>query len=287
MRLGPPLLIALPAALAGCAIPGPDVPREREAEIRSFVYSARLPIEEGLERSQIAAFRSAANGDEPLVVYVHGTPGDASNFASFLVDPVEGTQSVSIDRPGFGMSRPRRAVSSLAAQAAAIAPLLEARDGVKPILVGHSYGGPVIAQVAADYPGLVGGVVLLAASLDPGLERILLIQRVGALPIVDMLLPRWLRNTNRELMPLEGELELLEPRLAEIGVPITIIHGTEDSLVPYANVDFMVEHFGPRARVVTLDGGNHFIPWNSEDVIRREIAAMAAGLATPAVEIAD
>jgi pimeloyl-ACP methyl ester carboxylesterase len=138
------------------------------------------------------------------------------------------------------------------------------------VLLGHSLGGPVVAQVAATYPDRVSAVVFLAASLDPALESIHPMQRVGAWPPVRMMLPRAIRNANAELMALEPELVQLTGRLPRITSKVVIVHGTKDDLVPVANVAFMQAHLTGASCVKTilLEGRNHFLPWNSADVVR-------------------
>jgi pimeloyl-ACP methyl ester carboxylesterase len=61
---------------------------------------------------------------------------------------------------------------SLRMQSACLAPLLRlGKSAKKPILVGHSLGGPVAARLAMDYPDEVGGLILVAPSIDPELEK--------------------------------------------------------------------------------------------------------------------
>lgn len=211
------------------------------------------------------------------VVFVHGTPGSADGWEDFLKNVPEGFEYVAIDRPGFGESDPRKAVIDLSAQAAAIAPLLVKRAGKWPILVGHSLGGPVVAQVAVDTPNKIGGIVIAAGSLDPKLEKVHFMQPVGEWWPVRKMLPRTIRNANQELIALQGELEELEERLSTIHHPIVVIHGTVDNLVPYENVAFMKKHFqkNENLTVVTLDGQNHFLPWNSKTHIDAAIQKLS------------
>jgi pimeloyl-ACP methyl ester carboxylesterase len=260
--------------LAGCAIPGPATDSEEMA--------AQLPH----NTLQLAAYKlSYIEAGDPagnLVVFVHGTPGDATGWADYLMTVPTGYHYVAIDRPGFGQSGPDGAVTSLSEQAAAIAALIRAK-GTKPaVLVGHSLGGPIVAQLAADHPDLAAALVIVAGSLDPALEEILFIQHIGETWPVRALLPRMVRNANREILALEPQLEALAPRLAAITVPVTIVHGTKDNLVPFANVAFMKKHLtGTTAMDVSvLEGQNHFLPWNSKDKIEAAIAKAFAMMPT-------
>lgn len=237
----------------------------------------RYPVPE-LDGLTVQAWRAGDAGGR-RVILVHGTPGSAGGWASYLANPPAGLEMVALDRPGFGSSTPEQAVTGLPEQAAALAPLMQTRAGKRPILVGHSLGGPVVARAAIDYPDRVGGLIIIAGSLDPDLEKVHFLQPVGEWWGVRALLPRTIRNANRELMALEDELREMAPRLGEIACPVTLIHGTQDPLVPYENVAFMQENLSAAAiELIRLAGQNHFLVWNNKPVIDRAIAAMAARL---------
>ncbi len=226
----------------------------------------------------LMTFQSGDEDGQPII-FVHRTPGAADNWAYFLHKPRPGFRVIAVDRPGFGETTPGSALPDLSDQAAALHPLLVSLSGRNPILVGHSFGAPVVCQAAVDYPDLVGGLVIVAGSVSPSVEVIYSIQYVGDLPGIRLLLPRSLRNFNHELIPLRHGLEGLAPRLAEITCPVIIIHGTEDRLVPFENVAFMTEHFreGVIRDTIVLEGENHFLPWTAQDEIWDAIDGTAFG----------
>lgn len=260
---------ALGVALAavGCAPPGP---RAAQGLVEPLRTSVRV---QGPLDLTLSLLRSGDPSGTRLIL-VHGTPGSAASWADYLLDPPPGLEVVALDRPGFGRSGPSAALPRLEDQAAAVRALLPA-DGRRVVLLGHSLGGPVVARVAADEPGRVAAVVLLAASLDPGLERIHPMQRLGAWAPVRGLLPRSLRNANAELMALKPELEALAPDLPRIRAPVVIVHGTDDDLVPVANVPYLQARLTGAAcvKTVLLTGRNHFLPWNAETEVRGAIQA--------------
>ena len=218
------------------------------------------------------SYLRAGEADGARVIMVHGTPGSATAWADYLLSPPPGIELVALDRPGFGRSGPVDAVIRLADQAAAVSALMR-HDERPVVLVGHSLGGAVVARVAADQPQRVGAIVLLAASLDPALETIHPVQHLGAWPPMKALLPRAIRNANAELMALKVELQALERALARITGDVVIVHGTDDDLVPVANVPFAQSRLcaARSVRVVLLEGRNHFLPWNSEAAVRDAI----------------
>lgn len=268
-------LIAL--VLGGCAMPATpdakDVARDRLVRSSYAVPALGLTI----------SMLSRGDPHARRVIFVHGTPGSATAWEHYIARPPQRVEAVAVDRPGFGATLPRGAMPSLRAQAAAIAPLLVARGGQWPILVGHSLGGPIVAQVAADNPGKVGGLLILAGSFDPGVERTYWVQYMGEWPMIRSMLPGALRSANRELMALKPDLEALAPRLGALRCPVRVVHGTKDGNVPYSNVAFLRAHLTHAASfdVTTLPGQNHFIVWNEEPAVRAALAALLAEPATP------
>jgi pimeloyl-ACP methyl ester carboxylesterase len=252
-------------AAVGRAPKGPKAPLSLVEPMRAHLA---VSTPQGLTLSLLRSGDPAGT----RLILVHGTPGSAASWADYLLNPPPGAEVVALDRPGFGLSGPQQAMTRLADQAAAVRTLLP-DDGRPAVLVGHSLGGPVVARVAADDPGRVAGVVLLAASLSPALETIHPLQRVGAWPPVRSLLPRPLRNANAELLALKPELEALAQDLSQITAPVVIVHGTADDLVPVANVPYAQARLtnSRSFKTVLLEGRNHFLPWNSEPEVRAAI----------------
>jgi len=225
------------------------------------------------------SYLRAGDASKQRVIFVHGTPGQSEGWLRYLRATPADLEFIAVDRPGFGATEPLELVAELQHQAAAIAPLLVSRDGKKPILVGHSLGGPIVAELAATYADQIGGVVMLAGSVDPAQEEIKAIQYIGRYPPALWLLPKYLKNTNEEVFALKPELELLGKKLDKITSPMIIIHGTADDLVPYENVPYMLAKI-TQARpleLLTLEGQNHFLPWNSEGHVRAAIDRIVAG----------
>jgi pimeloyl-ACP methyl ester carboxylesterase len=237
------------------------------------IDALRHSVTVGAPLNTTLSYLQAGNPKAPRLILVHGTPGSASGWSEYLLNPPPGADVVALDRPGFGDSGPEGALTSLEAQAAAVYALFPT-DGRRVVLLGHSLGGPIVARVAAEHPDRVAAVVLLAASLDPGLEEINPMQWVGTWTAVRWALPRAIRNANAELIALKPELESLARLLPKITAPVLIVHGTRDDLVPVANVPFMkVGLSGARCvKTELLEGQNHFLPWNSAVVVRQAIA---------------
>ena len=91
------------------------------------------------------------------------------------------------------------------------------------------------------------------------------------------MIPRFVRNSNRELLPLKQELQTLASELGRLQCPVIILHAPDDILVPFSNVGFLRDRLPPKflAGVVVLEGKNHFIPWNAEDAVKAAIRTVA------------
>ncbi len=212
----------------------------------------------------------------PTVLFIHGSPGSWDAFIGFFADSTLYTKAhlISADRPGFGKSELGQPEPSLQAQAAALAPLLTlGRVGQqKPILVGHSLGGPVAVRLAIDFPDAVGGLILVAGSVDPALEAQEWYRPVlGSFPVRQWL-PTEFDVSNMEIWPLKGELEKMKPGWATIRVPVTVIQGETDDLVPPGNAQFARRMLtNAPVTMQMIPGMNHFIPWSRPDLIHDAI----------------
>lgn len=271
-------------ALVGC---GPPIP-----------HGAALPrymLQSGGSPPRALSYLSTGDDSLPRVIYVHGTPGSATDLDSYLRQPVPGLQPVAVDRLGFGQSLPGlhrgvvhdsasgkqvtiepAVVTSFHDQAAAIAPLLVERQGRYPILVGHSLGGPIVAQVAAEYPDRVSGLVILAGSLDPSLEKLHWYNDVARWWILRPLIGRAMLHANQEVLAAKAEEEKLAPLLGLIRCPVIIVQGTKDELVPYANALYtqkMLTH-SAKVELISIPGANHFLPWLQADAVRAAVAEL-------------
>lgn len=116
-------------------------------------------------------------GSGPLVLFVQGGAAIHSPYWGPIVPEVSSfATTVRLDRPGVGRSPHTGAPLSLAEQASHLAEVIVSLDKGPAVVAGHSLGGPVTIQLAADYPELVSGVVLFDPTpIDPSsAQKILL-----------------------------------------------------------------------------------------------------------------
>ncbi|WP_315818424.1 alpha/beta hydrolase [Paraflavitalea speifideaquila] len=146
-------------------------------------------------------YATTGNDNLPTLVFIHGTPGSWDAFADYLQDSLLLLQyrMVSIDRPGFGYSdfgKPEH----LLRQSELISPVLEKLDNGRPIyLAGHSLGGPLIIQLAADNPTLIAALEMIAGSVDPAEEKPEKWRPILFKTPLNRLVPGAFRPSNKEL----------------------------------------------------------------------------------------
>lgn len=210
--------------------------------------------------------------DLPTIIFVHGTPGSWNAFEDYLKDKElqQKFRLISIDRPGFGNSDFGHALN-LADQSLIISPLLDYIKNDKPVyLVGHSLGGPMVVKLAADNPGKINALVLLAASNDPAAEKPEKWRPVLYKTPLKYFIPGALRPSNVELWYLKKDLVDLKADFQKITCPVYIVHGKKDMLVPFSNVAYSKKMLANNEHVEELifENENHFIPWTRYEEIK-------------------
>lgn len=215
------------------------------------------------------------NKDGQTLVFVHGSPGSWDAYKAYLTDSVllKSFRIIAPDRPGFGKSNFRRSMG-LKPQAILLNELLRQLDNGKPqTLIGHSYGGPLIVQMALEQAGLYENLVILAGALDPAAEKPEKWRKPLTWFPLKYLVPGALKPSNDELWMLKEDLKVMQPQLNQLTQRTLIIHGEEDKLVPYQNVPFMEKHFSnvDSLKVISIEKENHFIVWDQEQLVKNSI----------------
>ena len=261
-------LSVLSAMISSCANPAAGVKPEAER------FKTKFPDQIQKFRSQSRTLQYAWSGDpkKQAILFVHGSPGSWEGWVHFLLDTnlSNNFHVISIDRPGYGGSGDGQSEISLEQQAEDIFQVLKINLSKKPaILVGHSFGGPVIAKIAMLHPEHIGGLVFVASSVSPDLEKTKWIQTPATWWPIRDLIPNALRVCNEEILPLKGELIKMLPDWKKITAKSVLIQGGQDTLVPPENQEFLAEHLpnGSVLKVVRIEDLNHFVPWERPDLI--------------------
>ncbi|MFT7472334.1 MAG: pimeloyl-ACP methyl ester carboxylesterase [Kiritimatiellia bacterium] len=226
---------------------------------------------------------SASAQPKQLIIFVHGTPGSYTAFRSYLNDPVmqEKFHMISVTRPGWRNDEDTK-VPSLDDQAAALRPLLDMdRSGKGALLMGHSYGGPVIARTAMNYSELIAGLIFVATTGDPELSAPRWYNRF-AVALPRFVLGASLKGANAEIMPLRPQLEAMVPRWQDITMPVLIVQGDKDRLVHPGNALFMQRMLiNSEVRYLHREGLGHFVLWEEAPLIRDNLIELFASRSDP------
>ena len=213
------------------------------------------------------------------VVFIHGSPGGAGVWATQFADPVSNANYFAYNRPGFGASTPTLSQPHLQMQVAALMQLIAAADVHRPILVGHSYGGPIALLAAVQHPDKVRGALLIGGDVDPAEEKPWLVQYLLGWRLTAWLLPQPLRQSNREMLTARADLLELQKQLPNLQVPVAMLHGVKDPLVPVANVGWLAEELSSAGKTnlftsMVYSNYNHFIPWEEPEAVQAAIRSL-------------
>jgi len=177
---------------------------------------------------------------------------------------------VAIDRPGFGYSDFGDALH-LQEQAKLILPLIESLKNNQPIyLMGHSYGGPLIVQLAASEPGLFKQIILVAGAIDVRQEKKETWRKVMEVKPLYWLLPGSFAPSNTELLYLKQDLIPLESEMSKVTCDVHFVHGSKDTWVPIENIAFGKKMMVNARSIMadTIINADHQIPWkNRQELI--------------------
>ena len=134
----------------------------REARFRAaFPPLGQFVTVDGLQVHYVIA------GSGPDLVLIHGSSGNLRDFTFKLVPLLaEKYRVIAFDRPGLGYSD-ALPDGSIFAQAEHLAKAARELGIERPILVGHSYGGPVAIAWALAHPEETSALVTLAAPVRP------------------------------------------------------------------------------------------------------------------------
>ena len=269
--------VLLAISLTGCF-----APKELEREWQIFDKIVLDNVEISRQYFEVDGDRLfyAAAGDKtkPALIIIHGTPGNWHQYARYMLNEQlrERFYVIVVDRPGWGNSvaGDTREIISYERHAkifSAFALNLKAHNNNQPvILLGHSLGSSIAPRVAMDYPESVDGLLLLAGTLSPELSGLRWYNQVARLPGIGFIIGDKLTKSNREILALRSEMELMAPRWSSLELPIIVVQGLKDANVYPANADFAEEHLSPATTdVIRLEKEGHLFPLTKrQEVVR-------------------
>lgn len=238
-------------------------------------------------------------GDGIPVLYVHGNTGSLAWYAGVMDIP--GCRTLALDMPNFGRSGPLPGEPDLDAYADVVAGFIRAMGLDRPVVVGHSLGGGVCISLAARYPELARGMILVDSAAPsglvtpedrhPGIElmrtnRAVLKQALAAIAptlqdaafferLVDdavrMAAPAWIGNA-RAL----GRFDYVG-RCGAFTAPVLVLRGAKDVIITEAMARETAEAF-PGGQLEVLDHVGHSVMVEDPAGFARIVAGFVAGL---------
>jgi pimeloyl-ACP methyl ester carboxylesterase len=237
-------------------------------------------------------------GQGAPVVFVHGAGTWSEDFqiAGLLDEAATRWRAIAIDRPGCGYSDRPWGAGSPQAQADILHAGLVRLNAVRPVLVGHSFGGAVVLAYALQYPEEVGGVVFVSgyafptpradfvpfmAPAIPGVGQVL--SRTVAQPIDRALLPALLKRVfapnpvpaayweRADMLLRPGQLEAsagdvaalipaaraMSGRYGELQCPLAILAGDGDRILDPQRQAARLHEAVPGSTLHLLAGAGH------------------------------
>lgn len=264
----------------------------------------------------------------PVVMAVHGTPGDWRQARALAADLSDRYRVLLPARPGYGRTS-LRIGRSPQEQADALRALLDALDLERAVAVGISGGGPSSYEFAVRHPERCAGLVLCCAVACHLMPPPASMRALAAIPgawagLTAVARPRmrrrladpaWvLADLRRGLSEHEQRLLDEDPRMradllafgadrvealrgsglrndtrefargtrrgptpwpAGLRVPVHVIHGQADTVVPVAHAQHYAEAI-PAATLEVVPGHGHALPIT----VRSRLAEIVAGLWT-------
>ena len=182
-----------------------------------------------------------ADPGAPVLVYLHGARYDVRGSAPRMRRLHElGFAVLGVDYRGFGRSTaglPSEATATEDARAA-WEWLGRQHPGNRRFIFGHSLGGAIAVHLASDVGDEAGLIVEGSFTSIPDVVSTF---RWGWLPLSPLITQRFDAAS----------------RIADVGSPLLVVHGSQDSLIPYRLGQGLYERARGPKRFVLVEGGSH------------------------------
>ena len=252
----------------------------------------------------MAHLHADVHGQGRTAVLLHGQPGGRHDWDGVVEHLGGRVRAVVPDRLGYGATGGR--ADGFAANADAVAGLLDEVGAADAVVVGHSWAGGVALAFAQRHPGRVAALVLVGAVGGPGsvsfVDRALAapffgdalalggLTVIGARPVRRLVAPvaadaragegwwrRW-RSFMTEQRAMLRELPGIAEHLPDVRAPGIVVFGDGDRIVRPASQQALAVAI--RAEVVGVAGAGHLVPRERPDAVA-DAVLRATRLAPP------
>jgi len=261
-------------------------------------------------------------GAGSVVVLIHGNAGSVDDFDFKSLGLLcRDHRVIAIDRPGHGKSdRPNGLDATLQYQTHLLHETLLRLGVIRPVLVGHSWGGSLALAYAVKYPKELSAIVLLAPAAysdggpDQFLRAVLKTPVIGDVSLTlgrvilgehllkkelarafypDSVPDEYLRRASSSWLQhkqvrailedeyiLDKDLEKISKHYAEISIPVVIVTGDHDKVVSPKHNAYRLKTSIAQSKLIELKNSGHQVPQTHPESIYN--ALTLTGCAPPA-----
>lgn len=248
--------------------------KDSEAKNKFETKGVKLTFKDFLKDDLKIHYAQTGIENASTILFIHGSPGAWNAYENYLLDSalLKKYRLISVDRTGFGHSNFNEP-QTLKTQTTVLNSFINYIDNNKPIyLVGHSYGGPLVASLAIENKK-INAILILAGAVSLDLENPEKWRKIFINNPLKYIVPGALNPSNHELWWLKNDLVYLDKNLSKITCKTIVIHGDKDKLVSYGNLKFMKENITKADTLIaiTLKDTDHFIPWINFELVKNEL----------------
>ncbi len=302
-RVGEMVPVAgLVAVIADASVTGADIETFVTDFQASFVppeanEEAAGPAPETVEvEGRTLRYLQRGEGGDPAIL-IHGFGGDLNNWL-FNHEALAANRTVyALDLPGHGGSSKQVGDGTLGEFTKTLRGFMDALGAEKAHLVGHSMGGAVALDFALAHPDRALSLALIASAglgpeidgdyiegfitagrrrdIKPHLEKLFADSGLVGRQLIDDILKykrldgvdSALRTIADQFFPTGKQAAVLGDRLGELSIPIQVIWGSEDRILPASHAE------GLPANVKTqiISGSGHMVQMEAAAEVNRAI----------------
>jgi pyruvate dehydrogenase E2 component (dihydrolipoamide acetyltransferase) len=239
-------------------------------------------------------------GEGDPIVFIHGFGGDLNNWLFNIDAAAEHGPVYALDLPGHGGSTKTVAMPGLAGLAEAVTQFMDALKLKNANLVGHSLGGAIAMFIALHRKDLVRSLTLISSAglgeeinadyidgfvlaesrrdLKQPLQHLFANPDLVSRAMIEDLLkykrldgvPQALQGIAATVFPGGKQGDALAGDLAKASVPVQIIWGAKDAIIPAAHAKSV-----PRARIEIIEEAGHMAQMEAAGRVNELIRAQA------------
>jgi len=201
------------------------------------------------------AFVSACPKADWRLICIPGAPSHTFLFKRLLQLAPEGLEVVVVNRFGYGKDHDEP-VLDFNDQARIVEPFLEDK---RVIVLGASYGGALALTAALKYPTKIEGLISSAALIGEPRDYAKAMADLNIPETLRTMAPKKLQRVRAEIHGRRPQIGPLLDRLEELRIPIEVLHGTLDTLVPKEDAAVLIKAIGDNANYKEIIGGTHYL----------------------------